>query len=107
MMGRPGSGRARKLSMSFPRSATIRRRSGAGVEERRQPRVDVVSDLLRGAILGVAKSAGARETLKLAGYVVGGAGEGVGVEDNLAGCDLDQLIARIDAVALVGGQRGV
>src|SRR5688500_17168965 len=107
MIGRAGSGRARKLSMSFPRSATIRRRSGAGVKERRQPGVDILGDLLRGAVFRVAIGTRAGETLELAGNVVGGAGEGGRVQDGLAGGNLDQLVARIDTVLLIGGQGGV
>src|SRR5471032_84653 len=105
MMGRPGSGRARNASMSFPRSATtinpvepkmsVReaqlgalpksrshapakarsrrdarsvpdsggRASGSGNEERGQPGLDVLGDLLRGAILGIAESARPCEAL--------------------------------------------
>ena len=66
-------------------TATIGGRSGAGDEERRQPRPDVVGNQLRGAVLGVAQAAGAREALGLARNVVTHAGKGLAGEDGLAG----------------------
>src|SRR4029077_15880202 len=101
MMGRPGSGRARKLSISFPRSAT---KSGAGEEERRQPGLDIFRDLVSGAVFGVAESAGAREALIGPGYVVGHAREGGAGHDRLVAGDLDQVVLRIDADVLAGRQ---
>src|ERR1700761_8769525 len=107
MMGRPASGRARKASISLPRSATtsrplkfclgvlprnlvraLRPSSGYGVrsrtggslgfrgcgrreEIRRQPGLDVVGDLLGGAILGIADGARAGKALVAAWDVVG------------------------------------
>src|SRR5258708_21208061 len=147
MMGRPGSGRARKASISFPRSATTKQaffeltivitghassrgpaiwrfqreiaefalkrapgmtvRSGAGDEERRQPRLDVLRDFLGGTILGVTEGACAREALVAAGDVVGDTRERISGHDRFVGSDLDQIVLRIDADVLAGGQRGV
>src|SRR3977135_3287804 len=144
MMGRPGSGRARNASISFPRSATTigplwscfrhsgtrifawTRKSGVysarfrgalrvpgmtgdlrtGDEERRQPGLDIFRDFPGGAILGVAEGAGAGETLDGAGDVIGHAGERGAGHDRFVRSDFDQIVLRIDAVVLAGGQRG-
>src|ERR1700722_16404874 len=95
MMGRPGSGRARKASMSFPRSAT---KSGAGVEDCRPPGLDIVRDLLTGAILGVAERAGSGEALVAARDIVGDSRECGAGHDRFVGRDINQVILRIDTV---------
>ena len=45
-------------------------------EERRQPCLDILRDLLTGAVFGVAEGALAGEALQLAGNVIGEAREG-------------------------------
>src|SRR5229473_4668035 len=137
MMGRPGSGRARKASISFPRSATTMRPfefnnshsgtrvfawtsdvrlhigesrcdsrfrvranarpgmtegSGAGDEERRQPGLDVIGDLLTRAILGIPVGAGAGKALQLSRDVIGHAGERGAGHDRFVRGDLDQIV---------------
>src|ERR1700685_314231 len=99
MIGRAGSGRARNASMSFPRSATIyfwRLRSGRKI--RGDPGLDVVGDLLRGAVLGIAEGTGAGEALIRARHVVGHAREGSPGHDRFVGRDLDEVELRVDAV---------
>src|ERR1700749_1161413 len=96
MIGRPASGRARKASISFPRSATILLQlsfrdsgliavrcpgmtiwaSSPGGEERGEARLDVFGDLLGGAVFGVAEGAGAGKALVGARHVVADPREG-------------------------------
>src|SRR5215472_9466215 len=104
MIGRLGSGRARKLSMSFPRSATMSsqiviprrgrkraRRMGSAPRGkiRSEPRLDVFRDLLRGAVFGVAVGPRARKALIGTRHVVGDAGEGRSGHHRFIGRDLD------------------
>src|SRR6266566_6712531 len=141
-MGRPGSGRARNASMSFPRSATTvspvepnmsdrdtrfrvasksrlyaldlgaRRHSspkttgasGSSNEERRKPGLDVIGDLVSGAIFGVAESALPREALVGARHVIGHPGEGRAGHDRFVRGDLNQVELRVDAEVLCGRQ---
>src|SRR5712691_940315 len=146
MMGRPGSGRARNTSMSFPRSATtispVQRKmmlwdrwlvgatwgiptfirsdfggaprgpavtaaSGSGNEERGQPGLDVLGDLLGRAILGIVEGALAGEALIGARHVIGHPGEGGYGHDRFVGGDIDQVELRVDAEVLGGRQTRV
>src|ERR1700722_324492 len=100
MTGRAGSGRATNRSTSAFLTATIGGRSGAGDEERGEPRLDVVGDLLRRAILGVAQPAVAGEALGLARNVVAHPREGLGAEHRRAGLDLQERAARVEGVIL-------
>src|ERR1700722_8732571 len=99
MMGRPGSGRARKASISFPRSAT---KSGAGVEVGRQAGLNMFGDFLGSAILGVAECASASETLVAAGNIVRDTRERAAGQHRFSSRDLDQIELRIDADVLAG-----
>src|SRR5262245_29132262 len=60
-----------------------------------EPLADLVGDLLRGAILGIAQTARAGEALFLAGDVVGHAGEGRSRHHRLVGRDFTQDVAGI------------
>src|ERR1700761_1025708 len=135
MIGRPASGRARKASISFPRSATIflavipgRRTASSpefrgsgfiavrcpgttdelspGGEEPGETRPDVFGDLLRGAIFGVAEGARASKPLVGARHVVADPREGRCIQDLLAGCDLDQGELRVERVIFAGREAG-
>src|SRR5271170_2535411 len=98
MMGRAESGLAMNRSTSAFLTATIGGRSGARDEERRQPRPDIVRNLLRGAILGVAQAAGAGEALGLARNVVAHARKGLAAEDGFAGLDVLQRVIGVEGI---------
>src|SRR5271155_402930 len=99
MIGRAESGRARKASISLPRSAT---KSGSGVKECRQSGLDVIRDFLGGAVLGIAEGAGAREALVAARDVVREVRERSAGHDRFVGRDLDQIVLRVDTQILGG-----
>src|ERR1700733_12717085 len=100
MIGRPASGRARKRSMSLPRSAT---NSGSGVEEGRQAGLDMLGDFLGSAILGITESARAREALVAAGNVIREMRERGAGHHRLVRRNLDQIVLGIDVQVLGGG----
>ena len=91
---RPSSRDAALRELRVARDRTL----SAGAEIRREPRLDVLGNLLGGAVLGVALAAGVGEALRLAGVVVGHAGEGLPGDHRLAGGLLDQRIGGVDAV---------
>ena len=62
----------------------------------REPRADIVGNDLGRAGLGVAQSAQAGEPLRLAGNVIGHAGEGLPSDDDLGGGDFGQRIGGVD-----------
>src|ERR1700729_193631 len=68
---------------------------GAGVEERRQPGMEMFGDFLGGAVLGVADGAGAGKTLIAAWNIVGDPREGSAAHHRLVGGDFDQGEIRI------------
>src|SRR5450759_3096882 len=69
-------------------------------EIRRQAGADVVRDHLGGAVFGVAQTTVAGEALLLAGNIVGHARESLTGDELLAGGDVGQRIAGVDAVVL-------
>src|ERR1700688_4890127 len=77
-----------------------------GDEIRRQPRADVVSDDLGGAVLGIAQPAVTGEALLLAGNVIGYARERYAPDDRFSVGDVDQRIAGVDTVVLNVGTPG-
>src|SRR5258708_34729480 len=102
---------ARKSAAQLRRRAHLRMTlnvwrppSGAGDEERSQPGLDIFRDLVGGAILGVAESAGAGEALVGAGHVIGHPRKRGAGHDRFVRSDLDQIVLRVDAVVLAGGQ---
>ncbi|GCC48891.1 hypothetical protein chiPu_0033251, partial [Chiloscyllium punctatum] len=82
------------------------RRSGPAGEERGEPGLDIVGDLVRGAVLCVAQGAGASEALVGARHVIGYARERGTGHDRLVRGDLDQVELGVDAIVLAARQRG-
>ena len=66
-----------------------------------------VGDFLRGAVFGIAEGARAGKTLQLTGNVVRHPREGGAGHYRLVGGEIDQIVLRVDAVVLGGGQRSV
>src|SRR5215472_18589922 len=89
------------------RPGTTIGKSGPGGEEGGEAGLDVVGDLLRGAILGVAVGAGTGKALIRTRHVVGHARECRARHHRSVARDLDQIVLRVNAVVLAGRELGV
>src|SRR5712691_6804964 len=87
-----------------PRGPAVTAASGSGNEERGQPGLDVLGDLLGRAILGIVEGALPREALIGTRHVIRHPGEGGAGHDRFVGGDIDQVELRVDAEVLSGRQ---
>src|ERR1700761_9300880 len=87
-----------------PQDAPGTETSSAGKEEGGQPRLDILRDFLTGAVLGIAQSALAGETLIAAGNIVGDVRERGSGHHRLVGGVVDQIVLGVDAVVFASRQ---